>query len=101
VYPPVDGSLFVTEMLEYNVQHNPDHPFFVYPDETSKELRSISTLEFYRACQRVAHTVRPGRQGQDREVVGIVANVDCILYQALFMGIIHSGLIVRRMFLVR
>ncbi|KAI6017886.1 putative aminoadipate reductase, partial [Pisolithus marmoratus] len=93
VYPPVDGSLFVPEMLEYNVQHSPDHPFFVYSDETSKDLRSISTLEFYRATQRVAHTIRPERQGQNREVVGIVANVDCILYQALLMGIIHSGLI--------
>ncbi|KAI6017887.1 putative aminoadipate reductase [Pisolithus marmoratus] len=91
-YPPVDGSLFVPEMLEYNARNSPDHPFFVYPDEHSKELRTISNLEFYRACQRVAHAVRPGRQGQDGEVVGIVANVDCILYQALFMGVIYAGL---------
>ncbi|KAI6042371.1 putative aminoadipate reductase [Pisolithus marmoratus] len=91
-YPPVDGSLFVPEMLEYNARNSPDHPFFVYPDEYSKELRAISNLEFYRACQRVAHAVRPGRQGQDGEVVGIVANVDCILYQALFMGVIYAGL---------
>ncbi|KIO03672.1 hypothetical protein M404DRAFT_1001160 [Pisolithus tinctorius Marx 270] len=93
IYPPVDGSLFVPEMLEYNARHCPDHPFFVYPDEQSNELRSISHLEFYRASQRVAHAVRPGRQGQDREVVGIVANVDTILYQALFMGVIYAGLI--------
>ncbi|KAI6017888.1 hypothetical protein EDC04DRAFT_2607953 [Pisolithus marmoratus] len=92
-YPPIDGSLFVPDMLEYNSRNSPDHPFFVYPDEQSKELHSISTVEFYRACQRVAHAVRPGRRGQDREVVGIVANVDCILYQALFMGIIYAGLI--------
>ncbi|KAI6117048.1 hypothetical protein EDD16DRAFT_1708011 [Pisolithus croceorrhizus] len=93
IYPPVDGSLFVPEMLEYNVQHSPYHSFFVYPDEHSKDLRSISNLEFYRASQRVAHAIRPGRQGQDKEVVGIVANVDSILYQALFMGIIYAGLI--------
>ncbi|KAI6125331.1 hypothetical protein EDD16DRAFT_1826252 [Pisolithus croceorrhizus] len=72
-------------MLEHNVQHSPYHSFFIYPDEHSKDLRSISNLEFYRASQRVAHAIRPGRQGQDKEVVGIVANVDCILYQALFM----------------
>ncbi|KAI5990800.1 putative aminoadipate reductase [Pisolithus marmoratus] len=93
MYPPVDESLFVPEMLEYNARHSPDHPFFVYPDERTKELRIISNLEFYRAAQRVAHAVPPGRQGQDREVVGIVANVDSILYQALFMGIIYAGLI--------
>ncbi|KAI6102822.1 putative aminoadipate reductase [Pisolithus sp. B1] len=80
-------------MLEYNVQHSPYHSFFVYPDEHSKDLRSISNLEFYRASQRVAHAIRPGRQGQDKEVVGIVADVDSILYQALFMGIIYAGLI--------
>ncbi|KAI6042365.1 acetyl-CoA synthetase-like protein [Pisolithus marmoratus] len=93
VYPPVDGSLFVPEMLEYNARHSPDHSFFVYPDEPTKELCIISNLEFYRASQRVAHAVRPGRRGQDREVVGIVANVDSILYQVLFMGIIYAGLI--------
>ncbi|KAI5999974.1 putative aminoadipate reductase [Pisolithus albus] len=93
IYPPIDGSLFVPEMLEYNALHSPTHPFFVYPDEQTKELHSISNLEFYRASQRVAHAVRPGRQGQDRKVVGIVANVDSILYQALFMGIIYAGLI--------
>jgi len=96
-YPPTDGSLLFPQLLEYNAQHNPNHPFFVYPgDEGSLELQKISHLEFYRACQRVAHVVRPGRQGQSREVVAIVANCDTILYQALFMGIIYAGLIVRR-----
>lgn len=96
-YPPTDGSLLFPQLLEYNAQQNPDHPFFVYPaDEGSFELRKISHLEFYRASQRVAHVVRPGLQGQSREVVAIVANCDTILYQALFMGIICAGLIVRR-----
>lgn len=93
IYPPIDGSLFVPEMLEYNALHSPTHPFFVYPDEKTKELHGISNLEFYRASQRVAHAVRPGRQGQDRKVVGIIANVDSVLYQALFMGLIYAGLI--------
>ena len=95
-YPPLDGSLFFPELLEYNAQHNPDHPFFVYPgDKGTGEIRKISHLEFYRACQRVAHAVRPGRQGKSKEVVVILANCDTILYQALFMGIIYAGLIVR------
>ncbi|KAI6097310.1 putative aminoadipate reductase [Pisolithus croceorrhizus] len=92
-YPPTDGSLFFPEMLEYNARHSPDRPFFVYPDEKTKELRCISILEFYRASQRVAHAICPGGQGRDRKVVGIVANVDCVLYQALFMGVIYAGLI--------
>ena len=91
-YPPLDGSLLFPELLEYNAQHNPDHPYFVYPSDNG--VRKISHLEFYRACQRVAHAVRPGRQGNDREVVVIIVNCDTILYQALFMGIIYAGLIV-------
>ena len=91
-YPPLDGSILFPELLEYNAQHNPDHPYFVYPSDN--EVRKISHLEYYRACQRVAHAVRPGRQGKDREVVVIIVNCDTILYQALFMGIIYAGLIV-------
>jgi len=92
-YPPLDGSLFFPELLEYNAQHNPDHPFFVYPDsEGTGEIRKISHLEFHRACQRVAHAVGPGK---GREVVAIMSNCDTILYQALFMGVIYAGLIVR------
>ncbi|KAI6102062.1 hypothetical protein EV401DRAFT_2024951 [Pisolithus croceorrhizus] len=82
----IDGSLFVPEMLEYNARHK------------NKELCSISNLEFYRASQRVAHAVRPGRQSQDKEVAGIVANVDSVLYHALFLGIANASLIVHRMF---
>ncbi|OJA12695.1 hypothetical protein AZE42_10101 [Rhizopogon vesiculosus] len=27
-HPPLDGSLYLTEMLEFNAQHNPDVTFF-------------------------------------------------------------------------
>ncbi|OJA12691.1 hypothetical protein AZE42_10105 [Rhizopogon vesiculosus] len=27
-YPPLDGSLFLSEMLEFNAQHNSDVTFF-------------------------------------------------------------------------
>ena len=91
-YPPLDGSLLFPELLEYNARHNPGHPYFIYPGDG--EVQKISHLEFYCACQRVAHAVRPGRQGKDKEVVVILANCDTILYQALFMGIIYAGLIV-------
>ena len=95
-YPPLDGSLFFPELLEYNAQHNPDNTFYVYPDdEGTGGVRKISHLEFYHACQRIAHAVRPGRQGKGREVVAIMANCDTVLYQAIFMGIIYAGLIVR------
>ncbi|KAG6328546.1 hypothetical protein ID866_10543, partial [Astraeus odoratus] len=92
-YPPLDGSLFLHEMLEYNAEYNPEHPYFTYPDEGSGVLHRITHLEFYRACQRVAHAVNPGLQDHPREVIGIIANCDTILYQALFLGVIYAGFI--------
>ncbi|KIJ18039.1 hypothetical protein PAXINDRAFT_97557 [Paxillus involutus ATCC 200175] len=93
-YPPLDGSLFLTEMIEFNAKYNPSRPFYVFYDEKDRGLHYISHLEFYRACQRMAHAVRPNRHGLDNnEVVAIIANSDTILYQALIMGVIYAGLI--------
>ncbi|KAF8838098.1 putative aminoadipate reductase [Paxillus ammoniavirescens] len=92
-YPPLDGSLFLTEMVEFNAKYNPSLPFYVFYDEQDSRLHYISHLEFYRACQHIAHAVRPNRQGPDNEVIAIIANSDTILYQALIMGVIYAGLI--------
>ena len=94
-YPPLDGSLFLPEMIEFNAKHNPTHTFYTFYDEHINDLRHISHLEFYRACQRVAHAVRPNRQGPDNTVIAVIANCDTILYQALTMGVIYAGHIVR------
>lgn len=95
-FPPLDGSLFLPEMVEFNAKHNPTRPFYTFHDEYTNGLHHISHLEFYRACQRVAHAVRPNRKGPDNEIIAIIANCDTILYQALVMGIISAGLVVRQ-----
>ena len=95
-HPPLDGSLFLPEMISFNAKHNPAHTFYTFYGERVNDLRQVSHLEFYRACQRVAHAVRPDRRGPDNTIVAIVANCDTILYQALTMGVIYAGLIVRR-----
>ena len=94
-YPPLDGSLFLPEMIEFNAEHNPACPFFTFYDERIDDLRHVSHLKFYRACQRIAHAVRPDRQGPDDAIVAIIANSDTILYQSLTLGVIYAGLIVR------
>ncbi|KAG2103392.1 putative aminoadipate reductase [Suillus discolor] len=93
VNPPLDGSLFLPELLEFNAQHNSDVTFFVYNKPDNNDLVYISHRDFYRACHRAAHQVRPDRAGIDKEVVGIIANSDTLLYQTVFMGIIFAGLI--------
>lgn len=82
-------------MIEFNAIHNATRPFYTFYDEQVDDLRHVSHLEFYRACQRIAHAVRPNRQGPDNTIIGIIANSDTILYQALTLGVIYAGLIVR------
>lgn len=93
-YPSLDGSLFLPEMIEFNAKHNPTHTFYTFYDEHVNDLRHVSHLEFYRACQRIAHAVRPDRQGPDDTIIAIIANCDTILYHALTMGVIYAGFIV-------
>lgn len=94
-HPRLDGSLFLPEMIEFNAIHNATRPFYTFYDERVNDLRHVSHLEFYRACQRIAHAVRPNRQGPDDTIIAIIANSDTILYQALTLGVIYAGLIVR------
>ncbi|KAF8547599.1 hypothetical protein OG21DRAFT_1424483 [Imleria badia] len=90
-YPPLDGSLFLPEMIEFNAKHNPTYAFYTFYDERVNALRHVSHLEFYRACQRIAHAVHPNRHGPDNTIIAIIANCDTILYQALTMGVIYAG----------
>ncbi|OJA13308.1 hypothetical protein AZE42_09975, partial [Rhizopogon vesiculosus] len=80
-YPPLDGSLFLPELLQFNAQHNPDITYFVYDRPDSDSLVSISHLDFYQACLRAAQEIRPDRAGADGEMVALIANSDTLLYQ--------------------
>lgn len=95
VYPPLDGSLILPEAVDFNAEHNPDVSVYVYAkDDGSDDIVEISQLEFSRACHRVAHTLRPDREGVDGQVVAVIAVVDTILYQAIVVGIVRAGLVV-------
>ncbi|KAF9244921.1 hypothetical protein BU15DRAFT_15129, partial [Melanogaster broomeanus] len=59
--PPLDGSLFVTDMVEFNATHQHEsHPLCLLR-RPYNDIHNISHLEFHRACQRIAHAVRPNR----------------------------------------
>lgn len=91
-YPPLDGSLLLSELLEFNARHNPDVTFYIYDKPGSNDLVSISHLDFFQACHRAAHEIV--RTGADKEVVALIGNSDTLLYQTVFMGMIFAGLIV-------
>ncbi|KAH7913622.1 putative aminoadipate reductase [Hygrophoropsis aurantiaca] len=92
-YPPLDGSLFVPEIVEFNAVNNPNVPIFVFEREGSEELVQITHFEFYRACQRVAHAIRPTREGPEGEIVAVIANSDTLLYHALVIGMMMAGVV--------
>ncbi|KAG2060872.1 putative aminoadipate reductase [Suillus hirtellus] len=92
-YPPLDGSLSLPELVEFNAHNNSDVTFFVYEKPDRNDLVSISHSDFYRACHRAAQAIRPDRAGADKEVVALIGISDTLLYQTVFMGTIFAGLI--------
>lgn len=93
VYPALDGSVLLSDLPDFNIQHNPTLSAYVY-SEMPGSTTEISYLEFGRACHRVAHAVRPNRAGREGEVVAIMANTDTLLYLALVVGIVRAGAVV-------
>ncbi|KIJ16095.1 hypothetical protein PAXINDRAFT_11135 [Paxillus involutus ATCC 200175] len=66
---------------------------FMYANETAPGTTEISFLEFGRTAHRVAHMLRPSRQGPDGQVVMVIATTDTILHHAVVAGISMAGLV--------
>lgn len=97
-YPSTDGSILLSEAVDFNMKYNMTLPMYVYADETSDDTITITHLEFARACHRIAQTIQPSRpRPNDNHVVAIVALCDTIMYQALVLGIHKAGMIVSRL----
>ncbi|EGO20260.1 hypothetical protein SERLADRAFT_363606 [Serpula lacrymans var. lacrymans S7.9] len=99
LFPPLDGSLLLPELFAFNARHNTDRPFYIFSNADG--LTTVTHLEFYRACHRVAHALRPNRTGPEGEVIAIIAQTDNILYAALIVGTMIAGAIVRIFHLFR
>ncbi|KAI0802060.1 hypothetical protein BC629DRAFT_1496418 [Irpex lacteus] len=93
--PPADGSVSVLPgFLDFHAEHNPNRPWVIFPsDSQASGTSSISFGEFAKATHRVAHHVRPGRQGSELQVVGIVAHTDAVLYMAVIVGLMRAGIV--------
>lgn len=92
--PPCDGSVTLPEVIDFHNKHNPDFPIFFFNEDGTEEITEISYFEWGRACDRVAHRMRPGRQGPEGEVVAMVALSDTLLYHAVSVGLMRAGIIV-------
>ncbi|KAG1835909.1 putative aminoadipate reductase [Suillus subalutaceus] len=72
---------------------NASLPIYVFPDEQTGALTSISYREFGRATHRIAHALRPSRTGVEGEVTAIVVHTDTLLYTTLIAGLMIAGIV--------
>ena len=95
VYAPLDGTVNISETIEFNWKHNADYPAFVYNEDGTNHITEISNLEFGRACHRAAHALRPEYNTTIRPTVAFIALTDVLLYQAIVIGMMRANIVVR------
>ena len=98
LHPPLDGTITILETIEFHWQHNADLPAYAFHKEGKdpNDITEITYLEFGRASHRVANVMNcrfPSVTG--RPVVAFMALTDSLLYQAISIGLMKSGFIVR------
>lgn len=96
ILPPLDGSLTLTPgLVDFHAEHNANLPWAVFPSRNDpSQLESVSFAELAKATHRIAHRVRPNKQGPSGEVVALLIHCDALLYAALMHGFVRAGLVV-------
>ncbi|KAJ7626109.1 putative aminoadipate reductase [Roridomyces roridus] len=92
LFPPLDCSISVTEILDFHLLHGNRGAAFSFGDADGN-ITDISRLEFVRAAHRVAHILRPRREGPEGQVVAIVAVSDVLIYQTILAGCMVAGIV--------
>ncbi|KAH7912704.1 acetyl-CoA synthetase-like protein [Hygrophoropsis aurantiaca] len=94
IYPPLDESVFLPDVIDFHILNNSTIPIYVFPDDDAPHgVTDISFLEFGRAAHRAAYALRRERKGPDGQVIALVANTDSLLYHAIVAGAIIAGLV--------
>ncbi|KIP12212.1 hypothetical protein PHLGIDRAFT_508051 [Phlebiopsis gigantea 11061_1 CR5-6] len=92
---PLDESLpTLPHIADFYATYNHDAPWLMYPFKgLGDRPGTISYGEMARASHRVAHILRPGREGPEREVIAVILNTDTVLYAAVILGLMRAGFI--------
>ncbi|KAE9396160.1 acetyl-CoA synthetase-like protein [Gymnopus androsaceus JB14] len=85
------SQLNLPDLLDFNLEHNPNFPIFAYAESGSTRTVEIRMLEYVRAAHRIGNAIRGDSQPGD--IIAIVANLDAIVYSALIVGIMKAGLV--------
>ncbi|GJE88440.1 acetyl-CoA synthetase-like protein [Phanerochaete sordida] len=96
VLPPLDSTLLtLLDYLDFHAKHNADQPYFLFPssNDLTGPMAALSFGEVARASHRIAHILRPGREGKDGDVIGLLLHTDTVLYVAVVLGALRAGLV--------
>ncbi|KAF5378911.1 hypothetical protein D9757_008700 [Collybiopsis confluens] len=103
VYPVLgESQLNLPDLLDFHLEHNPSYPLYIYADPegsgsgSSKSVRTtteIKALEYVRAVHRVANFIWKDGNSKPGDVIGLVVNIDSLLYSVLIVGIIKAGMV--------
>ncbi|KAF7321145.1 General substrate transporter [Mycena chlorophos] len=86
----------IQDVLRWNASMRPEAPFYVFAGpEGSEDIVTITHLEFTRAAHRAARIFRPRHdsEGEDGQVVAVIALSDSVLYQAVVAGLIAANMV--------
>ena len=94
--PPLDGTLpTIPDIVDFHVAHNPDLPWYIFPSKGSPDqLVPLTYREMAEASHRVAHILRPNREGREGEIIVLLLNTDTVLYNAVVVGLLRAGFVV-------
>ncbi|KIJ29342.1 hypothetical protein M422DRAFT_269298 [Sphaerobolus stellatus SS14] len=93
--PPLDGSLNLLQIVQYNGKHSPQHPLFRYYEETCNHdiVWSEAVVAFRRAAQYFLQQAPHAPSESKKPVVAILAAVDSITYFSTIVGIMLAGFV--------
>ncbi|GJE96032.1 acetyl-CoA synthetase-like protein [Phanerochaete sordida] len=93
--PPIDGSLSsLLEFADYQATHHGELPWLIYPAQpSSNNLAAVSFAEMVSASHRIAHAIRPRREGTDGRVMAVILHTDAIVYVAVLLGVLRAGFV--------
>lgn len=99
VPPPVDGSLTLGEIFDYNSKHSSTHPYFIYEDESTHAITPVNWRSLVRAIHQVSKVIEshgippPTSSSPPTRVIAILALIDTISYFTLIHGVMRAGYI--------
>ncbi|TDL17736.1 acetyl-CoA synthetase-like protein [Rickenella mellea] len=91
--PPLDGSLTLPEIYDWQRDHSPKHPLFVYTRTDNHDRTEICWDEAVKAIHRAAHwvTSHAGPASTPPPVVAIFAASEAISFFCTVVGVMRAG----------